>query len=77
MIGHAWPVFASFRGGRSVLTFVGAMLVLAPLPDAERTEALRGIDLEIKRGERERHRSGARRWQVKPFRRGDRWMRLA
>jgi glycerol-3-phosphate acyltransferase PlsY len=34
MIGHAWPVFAGFRGGRSVLTFVGAMLVLAPLPAA-------------------------------------------
>jgi len=34
MIGHAWPVFAGFRGGRSVLTFVGAMVVLAPLPAA-------------------------------------------
>jgi acyl phosphate:glycerol-3-phosphate acyltransferase len=34
MIGHAWPVFAGFRGGRSVLTFVGAMIVLAPLPAA-------------------------------------------
>ena len=34
MIGHAWPVFAGFRGGRSVLTFVGAMLVLAPLAAA-------------------------------------------
>lgn len=32
MVGHAWPVFAGFRGGRSVLTFVGGMLVLAPLP---------------------------------------------
>jgi len=34
MIGHAWPVFAGFRGGRSVSTFVGAMVVLAPLPAA-------------------------------------------
>jgi acyl phosphate:glycerol-3-phosphate acyltransferase len=34
MIGHAWPVFAGFQGGRSVLTFVGAMVVLAPLPAA-------------------------------------------
>ena len=34
MIGHAWPVFAGFRGGRSVLTFVGAMIVLAPVPAA-------------------------------------------
>ena len=32
MVGHAWPVFAGFRGGRSVLTFVGGMLVLAPVP---------------------------------------------
>lgn len=31
MVGHAWPVFARFRGGRSVLTFVGAALVLSPL----------------------------------------------
>jgi glycerol-3-phosphate acyltransferase PlsY len=31
MIGHAWPVFARFRGGRSILTFAGAMVVLAPL----------------------------------------------
>jgi acyl phosphate:glycerol-3-phosphate acyltransferase len=32
MVGHAFPVFASFRGGRSVLTFVGGALVFAPLP---------------------------------------------
>lgn len=32
MVGHAWPVFAGFRGGRSVLVFVGGMLVLAPVP---------------------------------------------
>jgi glycerol-3-phosphate acyltransferase PlsY len=31
MIGHAWPVFAGFRGGRSVLTFVGTALVVSPL----------------------------------------------
>jgi glycerol-3-phosphate acyltransferase PlsY len=30
MLGHAWPVFAGFRGGRSVLTFVGGAAVLAP-----------------------------------------------
>lgn len=30
MAGHAWPVFARFRGGRSVLTFVGAVAVLSP-----------------------------------------------
>ena len=31
MVGHAWPVFAGFRGGRSVLTFVGGACVAAPL----------------------------------------------
>ncbi|GAA4083328.1 glycerol-3-phosphate acyltransferase [Nonomuraea soli] len=30
MIGHAWPVFARFRGGRSVLTFAGGMAVISP-----------------------------------------------
>jgi glycerol-3-phosphate acyltransferase PlsY len=30
MVGHAWPVFDRFRGGRSVLTWVGATFVLAP-----------------------------------------------
>jgi glycerol-3-phosphate acyltransferase PlsY len=30
MVGHAWPAFAGFRGGRSVLTFVGGMCVLSP-----------------------------------------------
>lgn len=32
MVGHAWPVFAGFRGGRSILAFAGGMCVLAPLP---------------------------------------------
>jgi len=30
MIGHAWPVFARFRGGRSVATLGGAAGVLSP-----------------------------------------------
>ena len=34
MVGHAWPVFARFRGGRSVLTFVGAALVVSPVTAA-------------------------------------------
>jgi glycerol-3-phosphate acyltransferase PlsY len=34
MVGHAFPVFARFRGGRGVLTFVGGALVYAPLPAA-------------------------------------------
>jgi glycerol-3-phosphate acyltransferase PlsY len=34
MVGHAWPVFAHFRGGRCVLTFAGAVCVLSPLTAA-------------------------------------------
>lgn len=34
MVGHAWPVFARFRGGRSILTFVGTMLVADPASSA-------------------------------------------
>ena len=34
MVGHAFPVFAGFRGGRSVLAFVGGALVFAPLSAA-------------------------------------------
>jgi glycerol-3-phosphate acyltransferase PlsY len=32
MIGHAWPLFADFRGGRSVLTWVGTTVVVATVP---------------------------------------------
>lgn len=31
MIGHAYPVFAGFTGGRSILTFVGGAAVFAPI----------------------------------------------
>ena len=30
MIGHAAPVFAGFRGGRSVLTWIGGTIVVSP-----------------------------------------------
>jgi glycerol-3-phosphate acyltransferase PlsY len=30
MTGHAWPVFARLRGGRSVLTFAGGFAVICP-----------------------------------------------
>ena len=30
MIGHAFPVFAGFRGGKAVMTFAGAAFVLSP-----------------------------------------------
>ncbi len=32
MVGHAFPVFAGFRGGRSILTFVGTVAVVAFVP---------------------------------------------
>jgi len=31
MIGHAYPVFLGFRGGKAVASFLGAFLYLAPL----------------------------------------------
>lgn len=31
MIGHAYPIFANFKGGRSILTFVGGAAVFAPV----------------------------------------------
>lgn len=34
MIGHAFPLFAGFRGGRSILTFVGGIAVIAPVATA-------------------------------------------
>lgn len=34
MVGHAFPVFARFRGGRSISTFVGGALVCAPVTAA-------------------------------------------
>src|SRR3954463_12482094 len=30
MLGHAFPLFAGFRGGKAVMTFVGAAFVLSP-----------------------------------------------
>lgn len=30
-IGHIWPVWAGFRGGKAVATLLGAMLALSPL----------------------------------------------
>ena len=32
MIGHSYPVFLHFRGGKAVATFLGACLYLTPLP---------------------------------------------
>ena len=34
MVGHALPAFSGFRGGKSVMTFVGGGIALAPLAGA-------------------------------------------
>lgn len=31
MLGHIWPVFAGFRGGRGVATFIGGLAALCPV----------------------------------------------
>lgn len=31
MLGHAFPLFARFRGGKSVMTFAGGMFAVAPV----------------------------------------------
>jgi glycerol-3-phosphate acyltransferase PlsY len=31
VVGHVWPVFAGFRGGRGVLTGAGVLLALSPI----------------------------------------------
>lgn len=40
MVGHAFPVFARFRGGRSILTFAGGMAVVSPVAAAIAVAAL-------------------------------------
>lgn len=34
VVGHTWPMFAGFRGGRGVATSFGAFFAMAPLPAA-------------------------------------------
>ena len=42
MIGHAWPVFARLRGGRSVLTFAGGFAVICPPPSPSASPSAQG-----------------------------------
>jgi len=32
MVGHAFPIFLGFKGGKAVATFAGAFLYLTPVP---------------------------------------------
>jgi glycerol-3-phosphate acyltransferase PlsY len=49
MVGHAWPVFAGFRGGRSILTFTGTVIVVAPLSAAIAIGACVAVTLATRR----------------------------
>ncbi len=48
IVGHVWPVFAGFRGGRGLLTGAGALLALNPLA-ALAVVPLAGIALYLTR----------------------------
>lgn len=49
MVGHAYPVFAQFRGGRSVLAFVGGVVVLAPVPAAAALTVMLAVFAALRR----------------------------
>jgi glycerol-3-phosphate acyltransferase PlsY len=49
MVGHAWPVFAGFRGGRSILTFTGTVVVVAPVAAAIAIGACVAVTLATRR----------------------------
>lgn len=34
VLGHMWPIFAGFKGGKGVATFAGALCAITPLPIA-------------------------------------------
>ncbi|TDC68710.1 glycerol-3-phosphate acyltransferase [Actinomadura sp. GC306] len=48
MAGHAWPVFAGRRGGRSILTFSGGFAVLCPPAFALGIALLIGTSLALR-----------------------------
>src|SRR5688572_3423102 len=43
MVGHAFPAFAGLHGGKSVMTFVGGALVLAPVAANRAAAARRAV----------------------------------
>lgn len=45
MVGHAFPVFAGGRGGRSVLTFVGTAIVVSPVAAAVAVAVLAAVTI--------------------------------
>jgi len=45
MVGHAFPLFAGLRGGKSIMTFAGGMLAVAPLAAAIAVAACLAVSL--------------------------------
>jgi acyl phosphate:glycerol-3-phosphate acyltransferase len=45
MLGHALPLFARFRGGKAVMTFVGGAFAFAPVPAAIALGACAAVSL--------------------------------
>ncbi|GAA0561739.1 hypothetical protein GCM10009546_24860 [Actinomadura livida] len=48
MAGHAWPVFAGLRGGRSILAFAGGFAVICPPAFALGLALLAGTSLALR-----------------------------
>ncbi len=40
VIGHIWPIFIKFRGGRGVATFIGGLIALCPVAGIISSEVL-------------------------------------
>lgn len=40
IVGHIWPIFVKFKGGRGVATFIGGLLALCPVAGLFSSEAL-------------------------------------
>jgi acyl phosphate:glycerol-3-phosphate acyltransferase len=47
MVGHALPLFARFRGGKSVMTFVGGAIALCPPAAAIAAAACAGVTATV------------------------------
>ena len=69
MVGHAWPLFARFRGGRGVATFGGAAGVVLPPPTAAAVAAGARRRAARRRSPARGHPGRLRRLPARPARR--------